>query len=288
MNMMKIGIESGAYLSRYGLEEGLKRMRKHGYECVDFQDFANTEGPLFQLDEAGFEKELKNIKKQIEDSGIEICQTHGPWRWPPRDNTPEDRAERFEKMAKSIRGTAILGCRNFIIHPIMPFGCASESEQQKKEMLDMNREFMGRLVEVGHQNEVIVNFENMPMPPLSIAPVAATLAFVKEFNSPWFKVCLDTGHAATTGEKPGDCVRLLGKEYLQTLHIHDNNGRNDLHWIPYTGVIDWNDFSNALAEIGFEGTASLETAAPGKIPAELREMQEISLFQMIRKIARRD
>ncbi|MBO7092910.1 MAG: hypothetical protein J6W23_14085, partial [Victivallales bacterium] len=110
--MMKIGIESGAYLSRYGLEEGLKRMRKHGYECVDFQDFANTEGPLFQLDEAGFEKELKNIKKQIEDDGIEICQTHGPWRWPPRDNTPEDRAERFEKMAKSIRGTAILGCKN--------------------------------------------------------------------------------------------------------------------------------------------------------------------------------
>ena len=56
MNMMKIGIESGAYLSRYGLAEGLKRMRKHGYECVDFQDFANTEGPLFQLDETGFEK----------------------------------------------------------------------------------------------------------------------------------------------------------------------------------------------------------------------------------------
>ena len=117
---MKIGIESGAYLSRYGLEEGLKRMRKHGYECVDFPDFANTEGPLFQLDETGFEKELKNIRKQIEDSGIEISQTHGPWRWPPRDNTPEDRAERFEKMAKSIRGTAILGCKNFIIHPIMP------------------------------------------------------------------------------------------------------------------------------------------------------------------------
>jgi sugar phosphate isomerase/epimerase len=155
-------------------------------------------------------------------------------------------------------------------------------------MLDMNREFMGRLVEVGRQNEVIVNFENMPMPPLSIAPVAATLAFVKEFNSPWFKVCLDTGHAATTNEKPGDCVRLLGKEYLQTLHIHDNNGRNDFHWIPYTGVIDWDDFSNALAEIGFEGTASLETSAPAKIPAELREMQEISLFQMIRKIAKRD
>ena len=61
-----------------------------------------------------------------------------------------------------------------------------------------------------------------------------------------------------------------------------------MHWIPYTGVIDWDDFSNALAEIGFEGTASLETAAPGKIPAELREMQEISLFQMIRKIAKRD
>ena len=81
---MKIGIESGAYLSRYGLAEGLKRMRKHGYECVDFQDFANTEGPLFQLDEPGFEKELKNIRKQIEDSGSEISQTQSsstPLSW---------------------------------------------------------------------------------------------------------------------------------------------------------------------------------------------------------------
>ena len=99
---------------------------------------------------------------------------------------------------------------------------------------------------------------------------------------------IGTGHAATTGESPGACVRLLGKEFLQTLHIHDNNGKNDFHWIPYTGVIDWQDFSNALEEIGFEGTASLETAAPAKIPPELRELQEISLFQIIRKIARRD
>ncbi|MBR0459200.1 MAG: sugar phosphate isomerase/epimerase [Victivallales bacterium] len=285
---MKIGIHSGAYLTRYGLEDGLRRMRSHGYEALDYQFFVDTTGPLFQLDEAGFEKELLRQRKLIEDNGIEISQTHGPWRWPPRDYTPEDRAERFEKMAKSIRGTALLGCRNLVIHPIMPFGCGEESEQQRADMMDRNREFMGRLIEIGRQCQVIVNFENMPMPQLAIAPVSATLQFVKEMNSPWFKVCLDTGHAATTGESPAACVRLLGKEFLQTLHIHDNNGKNDFHWIPYTGVIDWQDFSDALAEIGFDGTASLETAVPAKIPTELRELQEISLFQMIHKIARRD
>lgn len=32
---MKVGIESGAYLGRYGFEDGLARMKRHGYECVD-------------------------------------------------------------------------------------------------------------------------------------------------------------------------------------------------------------------------------------------------------------
>jgi sugar phosphate isomerase/epimerase len=82
-------------------------------------------------------------------------------------------------------------------------------------------------------------------------------------------------------------VRLIGKEYLAVLHVHDNNGRSDLHWNPYTGVIDWDDFSAALREIDFAGTVSLETAVPGRIPQDIREPFEQGLFRMAQRIAGR-
>lgn len=283
--MMKIGIESGAYLDRYGFAEGLARMKAHGYEALDYQRFVDTETELFRVSEAEFERTLRTQRAAIENAGIEITQTHGPWRWPPRDFTEEDRAERFEKMAKSIRGTAILGCRNFVIHPIMPFG--DDRDPEPERLWDMNLAFMSRLVEVGRSCDVVVNFENMPMIALSISRPEAILRFVKTVDSPFFKVCLDTGHCAVFGDSPAQAVRLIGKEYLATLHIHDNNGHNDLHWNPYTGVIDWDDFSAALREIGFEGAVSLETAAPGHIPQDIREPFEQGLFHMARRIAGR-
>ncbi len=292
--MMKIGIEQAAYLGRYGFDEGLARMRAHGYECLDYQAFVHTETDLFRMSETEFEATLCEQAEKIRRAGIEISQTHGPWRWPPQDFTEEQRAERFDKMARSIRGTAMLGCRNFVIHPIMPFG--DDRDPEPERLWEMNYEFMGRLVEVGRSCDVVINLENMPMTALSISRPEAVLTFVKTLNSPYLRICLDTGHCAVFGDSPAQAVRLIGKEYLTTLHIHDNNGRADLHWMPYTGVIDWDDFSQALFEIDFDGTVSLETGVPDETPAEVRgtqawrqarEPQERELFEKARKIAGR-
>lgn len=283
---MKIGIESGAYLSRYGQEEGLSRMRAQGYECVDFQSFCHTDTPLFAGSEAEFEVTLKNVREACANAGIEISQTHGPWRWPPQDFTEENRAERLEKIIKSVRGTAILGCPYMVIHPIMPFGDNQDPEPER--LWDMNYEFMRKLADAGREYGVTVCYENMPMRALSISTPEAILRFVKTLDHPNFKVCLDTGHCAVFGLSVGDAVRLLGKEYLRVLHVHDNDGRGDLHWLPFTGVIDWADFTGALQEISFDGTLSLETHVADKLPdgAE-RAVAEQKLFEDARRLAGR-
>ena len=46
--------------------------------------------------------------------------------------------------------------------------------------------------------------------------------------------------------------------WIQTLHVHDNDGIRDLHQIPYEGVIDWADFARALSETHWNGVLSLE------------------------------
>ena len=283
--MIKIGTADGSYLSRYGFEGGISRIAELGYECLDYQRFCDTETPLFQQDDVGFEKELKRQRRFIEATGLAINQTHGPWRWPINDSTPEDCAERFEKMFRSIVGTAILGCDKMVIHPIMPFG--GDEGIHAQEAWEMNVEFMGRLCDIGRQHGVIVCLENMPFRCQSTSTPEAILKLARQIASPFCKVCLDTGHSLVMGVQPAVAVRQIGCEYLACLHVHDNNGEGDFHWLPYTGKGDWDAFTKALQEIGYTGVVSLETGIPAGIPDDLAPLQEQSLIQMARRLVGR-
>lgn len=272
---MKIGIESSAYFGIADAEEGIARLKKHGFQAVDYQLFVDTENELFAMSDAEFEEHLTRDGMLAAMAGIEISQTHGPWRYPPRDFTPEEREERFEKMARSLKGTRLLGCKYMVIHPIMPFGTGKQSDPQA--FMDINREFFRRLCAVAEQDQVIICLENMPFPELPLSRPSEILAFVKETNSPWLRVCLDTGHCAVCGVSPADAVRELGAEYLRVMHVHDNSGVKDNHWQPYYGVIDWPEFTNALHEAGFEGVLSLECTVSAKLPADILEHHQIGL-----------
>lgn len=173
-----------------------------------------------------------------------------------------------------------------VIHPIMPFG--GESEPDTERMWDINYEFMRKLADAGQAYGVTVCFENMPFRALSLSSPESVLKFVKTLNHPFFKICLDTGHCAVLGISAGESVRRIGKEYLKTLHIHDNDGIADRHMPPYTGVIDWENFSSALSDIDFDGVASLETQVDTAVPnGSLRTEKEKGLLASLKKIAKR-
>lgn len=274
---MKTGIEWCPEKSVDNAEAELKEIRALGYDCVDFQSFCHTENIFFDGTVRDMEKLLKRIKIAAENAGIEISQTHGPWRWPPQDATEEDRSERFEKMVRSLEGTAMVGCADMVIHPVMPFGDNQNPDPER--FMEINLEFFNRLTLKAREYGVTIDFENMPMPALTLASPHQILDFAKQIDSPYFRVCLDTGHCTMLKVDPGQAVREIGKQYLRVLHVHDNNGVSDLHWLPETGVIDWKNFSAALHEIGFDGVFSLETNVKpnGLEPEELlRKRQELS------------
>ena len=135
---MQIGIVSSAYLGRYGIKDGAKKMKAHGYSAVDFQDLVNTETEFFKLNEKDFENALKEQKNIVEGEGLWFSQAHGPWRWPVQDYEIADREERLVSMQKAVRGTSYLGSKNFVIHPIMPFGL--DCLDKAKEMREINAE----------------------------------------------------------------------------------------------------------------------------------------------------
>lgn len=271
------------YLSRYGFEEGLRRMKSHGYDALDYGGLCHTEDKIFHVSESEFAVTLKQEREIIEANGLFVNQTHGAWRWPAMDFSDYDRAERYAAMEKGVRGTALLGAPYFVIHCIMPFG--ENNPAHKEELWQMNVDHFSRLCKVAEEVGVVICFENLPFTSLPLSRWNETLEFVKLMNTPTMKMCLDTGHAAVYGDSPADAVRAIGKEYLATLHVHDNDGVGDRHWRPGEGVIDWADFTKALHEIGFEGCVSLETSSKKYDDPAEQDAAERELFAKVKAMA---
>ena len=254
---MKTGI-GAYYINKYGIDDGARIMAEHGYSAIDM-DFCNTESEYYTAKEEFFFSTVSKLSKKLRENGITVNQIHGPWRYPPRDATPDDRAERFGKMAKALAIARRLGAKYMAIHPLMPYG--AESSKNPEEVYKLNKEFYTALASVAGKLGVTVCLENMPFREFPLSSTASLLALIKDINNPNLKFCFDTGHANYYGEPVGDSVRMLGSEYLKIIHAHDNDGTCDSHYPPYhNGTLDWGEFVEALYDIGYNGVMNLETS----------------------------
>ncbi|MBR6766475.1 MAG: sugar phosphate isomerase/epimerase [Clostridia bacterium] len=278
---MKIGITASSmdkFHGRWGTNAYLK-LKEQGFSCSDF-NISETGTPIYTLPEEEADKILIAERKLAEAAGIEISQVHGPWRWPPKDDTPEDLKERMEKMKRSIRATAVIGCKNWVVHPIMPFGIEDIPAGKSKETWEMNLSFMTELLKTAKEYDVTICLENMPMLQFSLATPEKILEFVRQMNDDHFKICLDTGHVSVFPDLVlADEVRRLGDE-IRVLHVHDNNYGRDAHMFPCFGINDWKSFGKALKDIGFSGSFSLETRPPMQLPDQIFEKLSISLREI--------
>ena len=280
---MKIGIEFNLFHSgycRYGNQK-YKKLKEDGFSCIDF-NMANTNTEIYTSPAS--DALLLREKSLAEDAGIEIHQAHGPWRSPPRDGTPEDRAERMDKMKRSIRMASLLGSPNWVIHPLMPLGADDTVTGNEKGTWEVNLRFMQELLVTAKEYGVTICLENMPMAKFSMAKPEAILNFVQEIGDENFKICLDTGHAAVFDDVSlCDEVRRLGDQ-IKVLHVHDNKCGKDLHLMPYFGTIDWKVFARSLKDIGYDGVFSLETSAPANLPDPLFRQCSVMLYEIANEI----
>ncbi len=68
---------------------------------------------------------------------------------------------------------------------------------------------------------------------------------------------LDMGHCNLWGRRPAAMIRRFG-DRIHHIHLHDNDGRSDLHLPPGAGNINWRAVVRALQEVGYDRTITLE------------------------------
>lgn len=278
---MKIGIGLGSH-QRWG-EERYRKLTEHGFSAIDFNMMDTKYFPYcdsIKQTESGLLKE----KEAAAAYAVEICQVHGPWHWPPDDSTEELRNIKLESIKRSLWATSVLGCKNWVIHPIMPCDISERGTEKAPITLETNLEFMQKVLKSAKEYGITVCLENMPMRNFSLATPYEILDFVNLINDENFKICLDTGHIATFPElSAAQAVRDLGDK-IRAFHIHDSFPDRDLHLLPYFGTIDWSDFSKALKEINYTGALCLETAPPHRLPDDIYEDLCINLAKIMQTI----
>ena len=71
------------------------------------------------------------------------------------------------------------------------------------------------------------------------------------------KLCMtiDVNHSIL--QKPEDYILQVG-DRVKHLHISDNDGTGEKHWLPGQGVIDFNAILTNLEKLGYDGTFNYE------------------------------
>lgn len=98
-----------------------------------------------------------------------------------------------------------------------------------------------RLCEAAEAAGTAVAFENLRK--------TAYLDYVLE-NIPQARFCFDCGHELIYNG--GEGVLEKNANRLACVHLHDNDGKKDKHFLPFDGVMDWHKMARRLKAAGVE------------------------------------
>jgi len=254
---MKIGISLDSYMRSTDIITGVQKLAELGFEAIDF-NFSDYSYPDSIFAKDNWREVVENIKAVADKSGIVFSQLHSPF-YMIIDNHEHDEFEAM-MMERSFAVCQILGAKWAVIHQKRFSEGLNEANYNQTKSYNIER--IQRLCKTAAEYDIGIAVENFFRFPeelknQGINQVSDLIDTIDQSNCANLGICLDTGHAFFDGINPSDAVNAFGKR-LKVLHIHDNDGRNDLHIAPFTGRIDWEQFMNSLNKSEFAGVFSLE------------------------------
>lgn len=300
---MKIGIQTGGIFEPVGVEKGIEIIADAGFDCIDlnldaklglsWNELREGKPSEFFCNREIYESYINEVITAAKKHGITVGQVHAPFPLHMRGCEEANRCG-LEYAKVCIRLCAACGCHKLVIHPFFE-GSMRLQPSTKEEEWEVNIAFYSELIPLLKECGVICCLENMwgqdwrtkKIYMGICSDMTETNRYIDALNEiageDCFGFCLDIGHLTLLGLDCYTAIKTLG-DRLVTLHIHDNDGGDDEHEMPFTGVTIWNRFLRGLAESGYTGTLSFETAEsqrkvpPELLPAILRYTAEIGKY----------
>lgn len=244
----------------FGDEQAIQILAKNGFDALDWSFFEMLKDDNV-WNQPDWKDYAQKMKATAEAAGIGFSQAHAPFP-SSKGEEPFD-TQIVERIIRSMEAAAIMGVKNIVVHPRqhLPY------LQNKQQLFEENVVFYKSLIPYCEKFGIRVCTENMWQYDKCRGVIISSVcgepeefcALVDAVNSPWIVACLDLGHAALVGHDPAYMIRMLGKDRLKALHIHDVDYHHDCHTLPFTQSLNWESIMEALAEIGFDGEFTFES-----------------------------
>ena len=273
------------------LDEQFKMLREAGFECLDFNFDIFLPSNLISSGELNdfyfrsteeLHEAFRPYKEAGEKYGISFIQSHAPFQLyvDGRDDVNE---KCYEVVVKCLELCRYLGCRYLVVHPLH-LSLIRDRDYERKANFEYFERFIPYIKEYG----VMICLENMFGTVTRHVTEAVCSDFTEAVNyidrlnekagEECFGFCFDLGHATLLGKNIRESIKTLGQR-LKILHLHDNDGIQDSHAIPYSYarnwgqhcVTDWNGFFEGLRDINYRGDLNFEVGTGlNLIPKELK------------------
>jgi sugar phosphate isomerase/epimerase len=206
----------------------LHAIRRHGFDAVMF----------FLFEDASVFEAVKGAK----EAHLNVLNAHLPYRninslW---ENTPA--GDEYMSILLSLIGDAgVAGIDTLVIHP-------SDGDHPPLPSA-VGTERFRRLTEAAAKRDIVLALEN----------VRVREHFdhlLTKISDRHLQVCYDAGHHHCSSDDREILLRYKGR--IRAVHLHDNDGKEDQHLIPFQGTIDWSREMRLLRESSYNGALALE------------------------------
>ncbi len=121
-------------------------------------------------------------------------------------------------------------------------------------------------------------------PGTALPTASATLSFIRNSRNSNLYLIYDSGHIQMTGEDPASVISDAG-DRLAYVHFDDNDGKGDLHWALFDGVMTEHSLAEtirALEGIQYGGAVSLELSPELADPLDALARSRVILTRALR------
>lgn len=293
--MMRLGVQTNNIIEDEHPQEGFAMLKRAGFSCADFSlngylknnDVYKSEiNQFFSQSIQELEAFFRLHKLGAAHERITINQMHMPYPiYVPNGSKELNDYLREVVAPKSMAVCAFFGCPYIVIHgyKLARFLGAEKREWEQTEAL------LDSLAPLAKEMGITICIENLydavgehliEGPCCNAVKAAERIDRINEkYHAEILGFCFDTGHANLIGIDFENFITTLGHR-LKVLHIHDNDGRQDLHQMPFTFTMsrenqsstDWEGFIRGLRNIRFDKVLSFETAPVlDAFPNEMKE-----------------
>lgn len=158
------------------------------------------------------------------------------------------RRKSVEFQSEHIKRAADVGVSLFVIHP----SGEPIADEERTDRLSASMESLHTLSELAVHVGGVLAVEDLPRTCLgnSITEIQTLLTAHDALRA-----CLDTNHLLC--DYNVDFVKAIGSK-IATLHVSDYDYRNERHWLPYEGKVDWIALVTELEKADYNGPLMYE------------------------------